>query len=238
MSGATSIVASLSRGLPMVLVAMIPGIAHANDPRRGMNDFPCSPTLLITLPMMNAARAMYPVSSRRPRKKKRKSIWGRKVTTAATPAIPPWMIRSRRSPGGMATSTRAPSASNPCLIRSIGSWAQENIAWNTRAIRARNITTPHTRCVRTASILSLRLIPCAEFRVTDCKQTDLIQAYRDSTKTECLSNPRKSSFSWSRLTWAITSGAYRSILSRRALSVVRSFIASCRAFRGEIWWTS
>ncbi len=99
---------------------------------------------------------------------------------------------------------------------------------------ARNITTPHTRWVMTASILSLRLLSCEDFRATDCMQTDLIQSYRDSTKTECLSNPRKSSFSWSRFTWAITSGANRSILSRRALSVVRSFIASCRAFGGEI----
>ena len=76
----------------------------------------------------------------------------------------------------MATATRPPSQSNPCLIISIGSWAQENIAWNTRAMRARNITTPHTRCVSTASILSLRLIPFVELRETDFTQTDLIQA--------------------------------------------------------------
>ena len=68
--------------------------------------------------------------------------------------------------------------------------------------------------------------------MTDCVQTDLIHAYRDSTNTERLSNPRKSSFSWSRRTWAITSGANRSILSRSALSAVRSDIASWRACGG------
>ena len=58
MRGATSIVARRSRGLSIVRVAMIPGTAHANELKRGMNDFPWRPTLLISLSIMRAARAM------------------------------------------------------------------------------------------------------------------------------------------------------------------------------------
>ena len=42
----------------MVLVAMIPGMAQANEDIKGTKDFPLSPTLVISLSIRNAARAM------------------------------------------------------------------------------------------------------------------------------------------------------------------------------------
>ncbi len=42
-SGATSMVARRSRGLSIVRVAMIPGMAQANELSSGMKDFPWSP---------------------------------------------------------------------------------------------------------------------------------------------------------------------------------------------------
>ena len=51
-------VTSRSLGLSMVRVAMMPGIAQANELSIGMKLLPCSPTLLISRSMRNAARAM------------------------------------------------------------------------------------------------------------------------------------------------------------------------------------
>ena len=58
MKGAIMIVVRRSRRLSMVRVAMMPGIAQANDEISGMNERPESPTRPISRSMMNAARAM------------------------------------------------------------------------------------------------------------------------------------------------------------------------------------
>src|SRR5437773_12030138 len=58
MNGAITIVVMRSRRLSIVRVAMMPGIAHANDDSRGMNARPESPTRPMMRSMMNAARAM------------------------------------------------------------------------------------------------------------------------------------------------------------------------------------
>src|SRR5260370_31124643 len=57
-SGATKIVTSRSLGLSIVRVAMMPGIAQANELSIGIKLLPCSPTLLINLSIRKAARAM------------------------------------------------------------------------------------------------------------------------------------------------------------------------------------
>ncbi len=57
-SGETRIVTSLSLGLSIVRVAIMPGIAQANELSMGMNALPCRPTLLIVRSIINAARAM------------------------------------------------------------------------------------------------------------------------------------------------------------------------------------
>src|SRR5882672_812178 len=56
MNGATMIVVSRSRRLSIVRVAMMPGMAQANDDSSGMNARPDSPTLPMIRSMMNAAR--------------------------------------------------------------------------------------------------------------------------------------------------------------------------------------
>ena len=68
-SGATRTVTKRSLRISMVRVAMMPGIAQAKEPRSGMNDFPWRPTRDMSRSMIKAARAMYPLSSSRPRKK-------------------------------------------------------------------------------------------------------------------------------------------------------------------------
>ena len=50
------IVAMRSRQLPIVRVAMIPGIAHAKLDNSGMNERPDSPTVPISRSSMKAAR--------------------------------------------------------------------------------------------------------------------------------------------------------------------------------------
>ena len=58
MHGAITMVVRRSRRLSMVRVAMMPGMAQANDDSSGMNARPDSPTLPIMRSMMKAARAM------------------------------------------------------------------------------------------------------------------------------------------------------------------------------------
>ena len=55
-SGAIMIVTSLSRGLAMLRVAMMPGIAQAKLDSSGMKERPDSPTLPIKRSSKNAAR--------------------------------------------------------------------------------------------------------------------------------------------------------------------------------------
>ena len=49
----------------MVRVAMMAGTLQPKPMIMGMNDLPCRPILCMSLSMMNAARAMYPESSKR-----------------------------------------------------------------------------------------------------------------------------------------------------------------------------
>src|SRR6266566_215192 len=53
-SGATRIVTSRSLGLSIVRVAMMPGMAQANELSIGIKLLPCNPTLLINLSIKNA----------------------------------------------------------------------------------------------------------------------------------------------------------------------------------------
>ena len=63
MNGSTSMVMSLDFLLSMVRVAITAGTLHPKPMISGMKDFPWSPILCISLSMMNAALAMYPLSS-------------------------------------------------------------------------------------------------------------------------------------------------------------------------------
>ena len=134
---------------------MMPGIAQAKPLSIGTNDFPCRPTLLISRSMMNAARAMYPVSSSSPRKKNRIRICGKKMTTPPTPAMMPSITRSRKSPSGNAAAAQPLTSSWADSIQPIGNSASRNIAKNISAITPRKNTQPHKRWVSTASMRSL-----------------------------------------------------------------------------------
>ncbi len=57
-NGATRIVVNRSRRFSITRVAMMPGIAHANDDNSGINDLPLNPTRTISLSIKYAARAM------------------------------------------------------------------------------------------------------------------------------------------------------------------------------------
>ena len=59
----------------------------------GMKDFPERPNLRKILSMMKATLAMYPQPSKKARKRKKVSIWGKNPITAPKPAIIPSITR-------------------------------------------------------------------------------------------------------------------------------------------------
>ena len=63
MKGVIRIVISLDDRLSIILVPIIAGTLHPKPIIRGIKDFPCSPILCMSLSIMNATRAMYPLSS-------------------------------------------------------------------------------------------------------------------------------------------------------------------------------
>ena len=90
------IVVLRSRSDSMQRVAMIAGTVQPKPSTSGTKERPCSPNRRITPSITNAARAMYPESSRIAIAKKRKRMFGRKTSTPPTPAITPSVSRERR----------------------------------------------------------------------------------------------------------------------------------------------
>ena len=82
MKGVISTVMMRLLRLSMVRVAIIAGTLHPNPMSMGMNDFPCSPILCMSLSIMNAARAIYPESSINEMK-----LLGEDIVTTAAPMI-------------------------------------------------------------------------------------------------------------------------------------------------------
>ena len=156
MNGAIMMVVKRSRRLSMLRVAMMPGMAQAKDESSGMNERPDSPTLAITRSMMNAARAMYPLSSSTQRNMKRMAICGTKVSVVPTPAMTPSTSSERRAPAGIACPTTLPNQLTAASMRFMSGCAQANTDWKTAPIKTTKITGPHTRCVSTRSMASRR----------------------------------------------------------------------------------
>ena len=94
MSGNTIMVVFLSRSDSIERVAIIAGTLHPKPRISGTKDFPCSPKRLITPSMINAARAIYPLSSRSASAKNINSMFGKNTTTPPTPPIIPSVKRS------------------------------------------------------------------------------------------------------------------------------------------------
>ena len=64
MNGRTSIVISLLLRLSIIRVLITAGTLQPKPMISGMKDLPCRPIRCMSLSMMKAARAMYPLSSR------------------------------------------------------------------------------------------------------------------------------------------------------------------------------
>lgn len=80
----------------------------------GMKARPLRPSLRSGLSMRNAARAMYPLSSRMDRSKNSSRIVGRNESTLPTPLSAPSTRRLRTQPATPQSASAAPSASTPC----------------------------------------------------------------------------------------------------------------------------
>jgi hypothetical protein len=88
-NGATIIVINRSFQLVIVLLDIIPGMAHAALEINGTTLLPFNPKGRINLSMMKTTRAMYPVSSKSEIKKNNKQICGKKITTPPIPGKMP-----------------------------------------------------------------------------------------------------------------------------------------------------
>ena len=86
--------------------AMIAGTEQPNPISSGMKDLPERPKRLNARSIMNAALAIYPLSSSRERKKNKIAICGRKTRTPPTPGIMPSETREK-SHSGVLRETRA-----------------------------------------------------------------------------------------------------------------------------------
>ena len=142
--------------------------------------------------IMKASRAMYPVSSSNPMKKKRMRICGRKTKTPATPAMAPSMIRLRRSPSGMmpVTQPASPPTSRPhsspplktASIQPIGASATLKISVKIMVRTVSSAVHPQTRCSRMASSRSVSESCWASGRRTTSSHRAPMASYRAATK--------------------------------------------------------
>ena len=88
------IVSLLSLSCSIVLEAIIPGIPHPEEIRRGMKLFPDNPKCRNTRSITKAMRTIYPQSSRNDKRRNNTAICGTKPSTAPNPP----MIPSTTSP--------------------------------------------------------------------------------------------------------------------------------------------
>ena len=116
--------------LSIVLVAITAGTLHPNPMINGINDFPWSPILCISLSIMKAARAIYPLSSMNEMKAYRIRICGKKTITAPTPPITPSTSIAFSGPSGIVWLIHSPNAPTPTSIQSIGYCPMEKVTWN------------------------------------------------------------------------------------------------------------
>ena len=116
-NGVRSIVIFLSLSLVSVLVAITAGTVQPKPISIGTILLPDSPILRRSLSIMNATRAMYPLSSISDRKKNKVTIIGRKLSTLPTPVNIPSITRLLNVPftlaAVIAASVRVLSLSMP-----------------------------------------------------------------------------------------------------------------------------
>ncbi len=131
-----------SLSLSIVLVAMTPGMLHPNPINIGMKDFPCSPSLYITLSTTKAALAKYPLSSSSESPKKRKNMGGRKTSTPPNPPKTASDMKAATSSLVMASLAFSPSQLKNMSIMSENGAETSNVKRKRAHQRARKIGIP------------------------------------------------------------------------------------------------
>jgi len=111
----------------IVRVAIIAGTLHPNPIMSGINDFPCSPILCISLSIIKAARAIYPVSSINEIKKNRIKILGKNTITPPIPLITPSISKSLNTPAVIILSRVFMSSPTPFSIQFMGYCPNEKV---------------------------------------------------------------------------------------------------------------
>ena len=180
-----------------------------------MNDFPWRPTLDMMRSMRNAARAMYPLSSSKPRKKVRIRICGRKTTTPPTPARIPSVSKDRRSDSGSTLDIASARAFCPASMRSMGHWAMEKMQKNMAAMATKKTGHPQRRWVRMESKRSDRVGWVLRVPETKAASAVWIQSYLALATAALTSMSVEARAFCSATTRALSSGAVWSWSLRR-----------------------
>ena len=166
----------------MVLVAITAGTLQPKPMTIGMKDFPWRPILCISLSMMKAPRAIYPVSSRREMNRYRRRIFGRKTSTLPTPPMIPFTTRSLNQPSCINDAVTELKTETIHSIHLIGYSPSTKVPLNTRYSMTKNNGKAAHLLVTTASIFSvivvLRLFPWYGFHVS--ARAPCTKAYRAS----------------------------------------------------------
>ena len=118
MNGTISIVSARSFLLLISRAAMIAGTLHPKPISIGINELPCRPMRCIILSIVYAARAIYPESSIRLRKKNIIMILGKNASTAPIPISTPSINRLLHHTAGNQLRTHSAKPSTPIAIHS------------------------------------------------------------------------------------------------------------------------
>ena len=116
--GITRIVAVRSFSSARVRVLIIAGTLHPNPMIMGMNALPETPKRRNTLSRMNATRAIYPLSSKTEKKRKRTRICGRKESTENKPPNTPSQTKLTAQAPAFAASIPCPASPVSVSVKS------------------------------------------------------------------------------------------------------------------------
>ena len=161
MNGVKRIVKRRSRWLLMLRADITAGTVQPKPIIMGIKLRPFSPILRRGLSMRNAARAMYPLSSRMDRHMNRMTMVGMKLSTLPTPVSTPFTTRSCTQPAtslalshwAIALILASTSAENPSATHDPKG---PKVIQNTSSMAQRNTGMANTGCVSTRSTRSER----------------------------------------------------------------------------------
>ena len=203
---------------------------------KGMNDLPCRPMRCITLSIINAARAIYPVSSRNEMHRYNINIFGKNTMTPPTPPMIPLATRSLMGPSGMVLWTKLESASTPALIQSIGNCPSENVSQKMKNIMSKNSGYPNILLVNRVSSRRVVSSSLSSSRVRVSASAPAIYPYFSaaiSAGTSSLNLSLRSTTNWSRSSISRSPCMDLRTISSVSLSPSSNFMA---IYRGENLW--